>query len=48
MIIIKIIILYFIQIIHTDDFLSTGLPASTNKVFRHCSDDKVCEDLLLP
>ena len=28
MIIIKIIILYFIQIRHTDDFHSTGIPAS--------------------
>ena len=28
MIIIKIIILYFIQIRHTDDFPSTGIPAS--------------------
>ena len=30
MIIIKIIILYFIQIRHTDDFPPTGTPASTN------------------
>ena len=30
MIIIKIIILYFIQIRHTDDFPSTGIPASNN------------------
>ena len=29
MIIIKIIILYFIQIRHTDDFPSAGIPAST-------------------
>ena len=28
MIIIKIIFLYFIEIAHTDDFLSTGTPAS--------------------
>ena len=28
MIIIKIIILYFIRIRHTDDFLSTDIPAS--------------------
>ena len=28
MIIITIIILYFIQIIYTDDFRSTGIPAS--------------------
>ena len=28
MIIIKIIILYFIQIRHTDDFPSAGIPAS--------------------
>ena len=31
MIIIEIIILYFIQIRHTDDFPSTGIPASCNK-----------------
>ena len=31
MIIIKIIILYFIQIRHTDDFPSAGIPASSNK-----------------
>ena len=31
MIIIKIIILYFIQIRHTDDFPSTGIPASKHK-----------------
>ena len=30
MIIIKIIILYFIQIRHTDDFPPTGTPASNN------------------
>ena len=30
MIIIKIVILYFIQIRHTDDFPSTGIPASNN------------------
>ena len=30
MIIIKLIILYFIQIRHTDDFPSTGIPASHN------------------
>ena len=30
MIIIKIIILYFIQSRHTDDFPSTGIPASNN------------------
>ena len=30
MIIIKIIILYFIQIRHTDDFPSAGIPASKN------------------
>ena len=30
MIIIKIIILYFIQIRHTDDFPPTGTPASVN------------------
>ena len=30
MIIIKIIILYFIQIRHTDDFPPTGTPASSN------------------
>ena len=29
-IIIKIIILYFIRIRHTDDFPSTGIPASNN------------------
>ena len=29
--IIKIIILYFIQIRHTDDFPSTGIPASVHK-----------------
>ena len=29
MIIIKIIILYFIQIRHTDDFHSAGIPATT-------------------
>ena len=29
MIIIEIIILYFIQIRHTDDFPSTGIPASS-------------------
>ena len=29
MIIIKIIILYFIRIRHTDDFPSTGIPASS-------------------
>ena len=34
MIIIKIIILYFIQIRHTDDFPSTGIPASSNKQSR--------------
>ena len=28
MIIIKIIILYFIQIRHTDDFLSAGIPST--------------------
>ena len=33
MIIIKIIILYFIQIRHTDDSPSAGIPASTNKAF---------------
>ena len=32
MIMIKIIILYFIQIRHTDDFPSTGIPASMYKV----------------
>ena len=32
MIIIKIIILYFIQIRHTDDFPSAGIPASTCNV----------------
>ena len=31
MIIIKIIVLYFIQIRHTDDFPSTGIPASSIK-----------------
>ena len=31
MIIIKISILYFIQIRHTDDFPSTGIPASMYK-----------------
>ena len=31
MIIIKIIILYFIQIRHTDDFPSAGIPASHYK-----------------
>ena len=35
MIIIKINILYFIQIRHTDDFPSTGTPASKNKT-REC------------
>ena len=30
MIIIKIIILYFIQIRHTDDFPSAGIPTSNN------------------
>ena len=34
MIIIKIIIQYFIQIRHTDDFPSTGIPASSNKQSR--------------
>ena len=33
MIIIKIIILYFIQIRHTDDFPSAGIPASNNNVY---------------
>ena len=33
MIIIKIIILYFIQIRHTDDFPPTGTPASCNNCF---------------
>ena len=32
MIIIKIMILYFIQIRHTDDFPSTGIPASKNNL----------------
>ena len=32
MIIIKIIILYFIQIRHTDDFPSTGIPANLFKL----------------
>ena len=32
MIIIKIIILYFIRIRHTDDFPSTGIPASIHNV----------------
>ena len=32
MIIIKIIILYFIQIRHTDDFPSAGIPASINNL----------------
>ena len=32
-IIIKIIILYFIQIRHTDDFPPTGTPASKYKLF---------------
>ena len=31
MIIIKFIILYFIQIRHTDDFPSTGIPASSTQ-----------------
>ena len=31
MTIIKIIILYFIEIRHTDDFPSAGIPASNNK-----------------
>ena len=36
MIIIKIIILYFIRIRHTDDFPSTGIPASVvNALTRH-------------
>ena len=34
MIIIKIIILYFIQIRHTDDFASAGIPASMYKARR--------------
>ena len=34
MIIIKIIILYFIQIRHTDDFPPTGTPASSSKSYR--------------
>ena len=34
MIIIKIIILYFIQIRHTDDFPSAGIPASNGNVGR--------------
>ena len=33
LIIIKIIILYFIQIRHTDDFPSAGIPASTTNVW---------------
>ena len=33
MIIIKIIILYFIQIRHTDDFPSAGIPASNYNYF---------------
>ena len=33
MIIIKIIILYFIQIRHTDDFPSTGIPASADVIY---------------
>ena len=32
MIIIKVIILYFIQIRHTDDFPSTSIPASTHNI----------------
>ena len=32
MIIIKIIIIYFIQIRHTDDFPPTGTPASDNNI----------------
>ena len=33
MMIIKIIILYFIQIRHTDDFPSAGIPASIDNVW---------------
>ena len=33
MIIIKMIILYFIQIRHTDDFLSAGIPASYSNLY---------------
>ena len=39
MIIIKIIILYFIQIRHTDDFPSAGIPASYCK--RRCPSERV-------
>ena len=37
MILIKIIILYFIQIRHTDDFPPTGTPASYNNILFNMS-----------
>ena len=39
MIIIKIIILYFIEIRHTDDFRSTGIPASLCYTVKDCDSD---------
>ena len=41
MIIIKIIILYFIQIRHTDDFPSAGIPVSTNNNANACPENEV-------
>ena len=42
MIIIKIIILYFIQIRHTDDFPPTGTPASAYNIMYYTHDMHAC------
>ena len=46
MIIIKIILLYFIQIRHTDDFLPTGTPASRPYIInRRCRGNNITDNV---